>query len=148
MKKNCSTTMDKVKIMTLWREGIAKKDIGVHTGFPVRSIQRVILANRNLPEWSIPIRKKGSGRPKKTSKSTDRLLKSTVLNNPMMTAKEIKEVMFLELGNVSVHTSQQPNDDCKGNQGGDVFGARKRFSSHNLAPSAEGPETTEQVCCH
>jgi hypothetical protein len=44
--------------MTLRREGIARKEIAVHTGFPVRTVQRVILANRDLPESSIPIRKK------------------------------------------------------------------------------------------
>jgi transposase len=106
MKKRFSTTIDKAKTMTLWWEGIAIKDFGVRTGFTVRTIKRVNLANRNLPESSIRIRKKGSGSPKKTSKSTDRLLKCTVLKNPMMTAKEIKEVMALELGNVSVYTIQ------------------------------------------
>ncbi len=62
--------------------------------------------NPDLPESSIPIKKKGSGRPKKTSNSTDRLLKCIVIKNPITTAKEIKEVMALELGNVSVHTIQ------------------------------------------
>ncbi len=38
------------------------------------------------------------------SQSNERLLKCTALKNPMMNAKEIKEVMFLELGNVSVRT--------------------------------------------
>jgi hypothetical protein len=51
--------------MTLWREGIARKDIAVHTGFPVRTVQRVILANRDLPESSIPIRKKVLEGPKR-----------------------------------------------------------------------------------
>jgi hypothetical protein len=40
------------------------------------------------------------------SKSTDRLLKCTVLKNPMMTVKEIKKAMFLKLGNISVHNIQ------------------------------------------
>ncbi len=88
------------------RERIARKDNAVHTGFPVRNVQRVILANCDLPESSIPIRKKGSVRPKKTFKSTDRLLKRTVIKNPVMTAKEIKEVMALKLVNVSVRAIQ------------------------------------------
>jgi hypothetical protein len=88
------------------RERIARKDISVRSGFPVRTIQRVILANRDLPESIIPIRKKGSVRPKKAFKSTDRLLKRIVIKNPVMTAQEIKEVMALELGNVSVRTIQ------------------------------------------
>ncbi len=70
----------------------------------MKTVLRVILANRDLPESSILIRKKGSRRPKKMSQSTNRLLKCTALKNPMMAAKEIKEVMFLELGNVLVRT--------------------------------------------
>jgi hypothetical protein len=54
------------KIMTLWREGMSRKDISIRTVVPLRTVQRVILANHNLPENSVPVRKPGSGRPKKT----------------------------------------------------------------------------------
>ncbi len=104
--KKFATTIDKVKIMTLWREGMSRKDISIHTIVPLRTVQRVILANRNLPETSVPVRKPGFGRPKKTSAATDRILKRTILKYPMMTAKELKEELAQELQNVSVHTIQ------------------------------------------
>jgi transposase len=106
MVKKFATTIDKVKIMTLWREGMSRKDISIHTIVPLRTGQRVILANHNLPETSVLVRNVGSGRPKKTSAATDRILKHTITKYPMMTAKELKEELAQELQNVSIRTIQ------------------------------------------
>ena len=43
-----------------------------------------------LPPNTIPERKKGSGRPRKTSKMTDAMLKREVMVSPTVTAGELK----------------------------------------------------------
>ncbi len=52
-----------------------------------------------------PSPKKGSGRPRKTNKLTDKLLKCEVLANPTITAKEIKSNYHNLLSDVSEWTS-------------------------------------------
>jgi transposase len=97
----------KVKVMTLWNEGNKKKYISERLDINVRTVQRIIRENRLLPVGSPVLGPKPkSGRPKKTTKATDRMLKMTVCGDPFITAKELKKQMPEVLANVSVRTIQ------------------------------------------
>ncbi|KAG0725462.1 Transposable element Tcb1 transposase [Chionoecetes opilio] len=63
-------------------------------------------AVESLPPGTVPPRKPGSGAPKKTSPRTDKIMRREVLNDPAITAAELKKNHPALLGNVSVRTIQ------------------------------------------
>lgn len=70
------------------------------------TIYRLKRASSALPLGTTPRRKKGSGRPRKTSPRTDQLLKREVMSNPSITALELKENHSELLKKVTVRTIQ------------------------------------------
>jgi transposase len=88
----------KVKVMTLWNEENKKKYISERLDINVRIAQRIILENRLLPVGSPVMRPKPkSGRPRKTTKHTDRMLKMSVCGDPFITSKELKKQMQMQM---------------------------------------------------
>jgi hypothetical protein len=83
MRRKYTSLNDKLKIMTLWKEGMANHYIADTVKLPLRTVQRVVKENWNLPAGT-PVAFKKSGRPKKTSPSTDRMLKLRVLSRPSL----------------------------------------------------------------
>ena len=96
----------KESTMALFRSGEKNKTISVNLNIPLRTVQRVVKENHNIPVGTPVIMKKSPGRPKKTSKTTERLLKNTVMKEPTITAKELKDQIQGPLQNVSVRTIQ------------------------------------------
>ena len=56
----------------------------------MQTIRMLKKAAVGLPPNTIPERKKGSGRPRKTSKRTDAMLKREVMVSPTVTAGDLK----------------------------------------------------------
>lgn len=83
--------------------GISTKEIALRMGRSQRSVQRLILAARDLPTNTIPKRKAGSGRPWTISKSDMRILKRHVIAYPTITAARIK----IELPKIVGHLSER-----------------------------------------
>ena len=81
----------KEAVMALFRAGQPNKAISENLSLPLRTVQRCVKQNRDVPSGTPLIMKKSPGRPRKTSKVTDRLLKNTVMKDPNITAKELKD---------------------------------------------------------
>ena len=74
--------VEKVHIMTLREEKVSVLNICECMGRSRRSILRVLAAEKKLTRGEMPKREVGSGRPKKTSEMTDKLIKREVTINP------------------------------------------------------------------
>lgn len=107
MGRKAVTTTEKLKIMTLWKAKTKTRIISETTGIPMRTVERVIKQYRDLPDDQLPVRKPGSGRPRKTGKTAATAMLRTVLKSPAITAKELKKELSGFLGSVSVRTIQR-----------------------------------------
>jgi transposase len=107
MARKAVTVVEKVKIMTLWREKVSTRGIVDRTGVPLRTVERVIKQFRDAPEDELPLRKSGSGRPKKTPMGTSKALRRSVMVNPCISAKDLKRQLPEYLGGVSIRTIQR-----------------------------------------
>ena len=77
---------EKVRVLMLANEGMSNRDICIRTGRSMQTIRMLKKVAVGLPPNTIPERKKGSGRPRKTSKRTDAMLKREVMVSPTVTA--------------------------------------------------------------
>ena len=79
------------------QEKVSQADIAKRLNGGKRSIGRLIARHKQRPEESIPRRKKGSGRPKKITKGERQKIKKIIEKNPMLTNKEIKTKLKLQI---------------------------------------------------
>jgi len=82
---------------------MSTKVIAQKMGRSQRSIQKLLLAARDLPENTTPKRKPGSGRPKSLTNTDLRVIKRFVIANPTITAARLK----IELSAVVGHLSER-----------------------------------------
>ena len=97
---------DIIRILTLHREGKSYTQIGNAVGRHRETVKRWILRDSECKKIVTPTRKEGSGRARKTSRTTDRLLRRVVLNKPSISARELKQKLPNILENVSIRTIQ------------------------------------------
>ncbi|KAG7153811.1 Transposable element Tc1 transposase-like 6 [Homarus americanus] len=95
------TREEKVRILTLIEEKVPVNEIVRRTGRNKATIHRLKAVACELPPASVPPAKPRSGRPRKTSKTTDALLRREVLKTPHITAAELQRNHPDVLGNVA-----------------------------------------------
>ncbi|KAG7172976.1 Transposable element Tc1 transposase-like 2 [Homarus americanus] len=100
------TREEKVRILTLIEEKVPVNEILRRTGRNEATIHRLKAVARDLPPASVPPAKPRSGRPHKTSKTTDALLRREVLKTPHITAAELQRNHPGVLRNVAQRTIQ------------------------------------------
>ncbi|KAG7168315.1 Transposable element Tc1 transposase-like 9 [Homarus americanus] len=101
--------------ITRWKHGQLHHQAGAWTTAPpgIRAaipkttlLQGVASSAAACLDSNIPPRKPIPGRPGKTTKATDKLLKSEVLKNPQISETELKKAHPIVLGNISEQTIQ------------------------------------------
>nr|CAH7716389.1 unnamed protein product [Callosobruchus chinensis] len=80
----------KSRALTLLEKGDTVSAVARDLGVSRETIYQLKRSASMLPPGEVPIRKKGSGAPRKTSKRTDELLRREVLKSPSITAVELK----------------------------------------------------------
>lgn len=103
--KYCSGE-EKVRIIAWRQEHVPIKTISQRSGRSKPTVMRILAAASGLPPNTVPMHKYGGGRRKKTSNTTDTLLKRELYKNPRLTASELKAMHPDLLGDVSVRTIQ------------------------------------------
>ncbi|KAG7177742.1 putative Transposable element Tcb1 transposase-like 9, partial [Homarus americanus] len=98
--------VEKTKILTLIGQNVSLVEIARSTGHGIATVKRLKSAAAACPDSDVPPRKPIPGRPRKTTKATDELLKREVLKIPRKSAAEIKKAHPSVLGNVSERTIQ------------------------------------------
>ena len=96
----------KSRALTLLEQGVSVIRVAADLGVTRMTVYRLKKAGDALPSGTTPPRKKGSGRPRKTSPRTDFILKKEVKADPGITALEIKEKHPKLLQDVAVRTVQ------------------------------------------
>jgi hypothetical protein len=91
--------------MAWFREGVPSKEIATRLGRNVKSVQKIIAANRSQLAAASPLPKKRCGRPRLTDYRKDDRLRRHLLRNPFKTAKELKREV-IGWNNFSVRTTQ------------------------------------------
>ena len=97
---------EKARILAWKTENVSTKEISRHTGQGESTIRRLVATARCLPLSIVPPQKPVPGRPRKTSKHTDYILQCETLNNPEITAGELKRSHPTLLQGVSERTIQ------------------------------------------
>ena len=97
------STEEKARALAWAAIGMSTKEIALKMSRSQRSVQRLILASRNLPKDTIPKRKAGSGRPSTITKGDLKILRRHVLSSPTFTAARLK----IELPKVVGHLSER-----------------------------------------
>ena len=82
---------EKARIMALKEENVPIKEICARVGRSKATVMRILAASKGLPQNIVPPPKPRSGRPRKTTKKTDALLRRAVLGNPFITSTELKK---------------------------------------------------------
>ena len=80
---------EKACILAWKTENVSTKEISSRTGRGESTIRRLVATARGLPP-NVPPRKPVPGRPRKTSKCSDNILRRETLKNPEITAGELK----------------------------------------------------------
>ena len=93
----------KTRTLTLLDQGVLQKDIAKEVNVDVQTIYK---RAEGLSKGVTPERKKGSGRPRKTSLKTDNFLCRELMKNPRVTASELKKKHPKLLQDVSICTIQ------------------------------------------
>jgi|SRR5215469_10457883 len=94
-------------IIALHKCGYSIRDIAKKLTVPKSTVNFWILRHKNQGAGSTPAPKCRSGRPRKTTFHTDKVIKRTVLKNPSISAKEIKYEHINVLQDVSERTIQR-----------------------------------------
>ena len=90
-----------------WKtENVSTKEISSRTGRGESTIRCLVATARGLPPNVVPPRKPVPGKPRKTSKCTDNILRREKLKNPEITAGELKISHPTLLQGVSERTIQ------------------------------------------
>lgn len=100
------TESEKARILAYHEENVSVKEICRRTGKGKTAVYNLISRAKNLPRNEVPPRKSVPGRPRKTSPTTDKLIKRAVLKNPKITAKQLKQAYPSILHNVAERTIQ------------------------------------------
>ena len=91
-----------VAIITLSKEGYKCKDIATRVGIGVRQVQKWTKRFRDGGGEDIPTPKPRSGRPRKISNRTSKVIRRQLDKNPTLTAQKLKEKNHALLQDVSV----------------------------------------------
>lgn len=100
------STEEKARILAWKAENVSTKEISRFAGRGESTIRRLVATARDLPPNVVPPRKPVPGRPRKTSKATDNLLRRESLKDPEITAGELKRSHPNLLQGVSERTIQ------------------------------------------
>jgi len=100
------TDQEKARILAFHEENVPVKEICRRTGKGKTAVYSLISRAKNLPPNEVPPRQSVPGRPRKTSPTTDKLIKRAVLKNPKITARQLKLAYPSILGNVAERTIQ------------------------------------------
>lgn len=95
---------EKARILSWIDEKIPIKEICLRSRRSERTIFRLKNASRDVPKFTVPSHKPIPGRPRLTSKETDKLLRREVLKNPRLTASELKSCYPILLEKPSIRT--------------------------------------------
>ncbi|KAG0723184.1 hypothetical protein GWK47_005654 [Chionoecetes opilio] len=106
MGRNKLSNEEKTRALTLLKEGASVIRVAAEVNVTRMAIYNLKKAVESLPPGTVPPRKPGSGAPQKTSPRTDKIMRREVLNDPAITAAELKKKHPALLGNVSVRTIQ------------------------------------------
>jgi len=98
------TTEEKACILAWKCENVTNQEISRRTGRSLATIKRLGSARSGLLPIEVPPNKPKSGRPRKTLKATDTLLRREVMKQPDITSAELKKLNPQVLGNVSQRT--------------------------------------------
>ena len=91
-----------VVIITLYKEGYKCKDIATRVGIGVRQVQKWTKKFRDGGGDAIPTPKPRSGRPRKITNRTSKVIRRQLDKNPTLTARKLKESNPSLLQDVSV----------------------------------------------
>ena len=97
---------EKARILAWKTESVSMKEISRRTGRGESTIRRLVATARFLPLNVVPPQNPVPGRPRKTFKHTDNILRRETLNNPEITADELKRSHPTLLQGVSERTIQ------------------------------------------
>lgn len=84
------TDQQKASILAYRKEYVPNHEIGFRVGCSIATVKRIVKNAIGLPPNVVPRNKPCSGRPRKTSKTTDHLLMLEIKKNPRLTAADIK----------------------------------------------------------
>ena len=87
--KNMSEA-EKGKVLAWRQENVPMSEIARRLGRGIATIKRLCARARGMPPSHIPQRKPQSGRPRKTFRKTNALLRREVSRNPSLTAGALK----------------------------------------------------------
>ncbi|KAK4329007.1 hypothetical protein Pmani_000608 [Petrolisthes manimaculis] len=91
MGRNKLTNEEKTRALTLLKEGASVICVAAEVNVKRTAIYNLKKAAAPLPPGTVPPRKPGSGAPRKTSPRTDNIMRREVLNDPAITASELKK---------------------------------------------------------
>jgi transposase len=95
---------EKARILAYREEGVFIKEIAKRLGRSKSTINKLISEVKDFPTNYIPCHKPIMGRPRKTSRQSDTLLKFEVQKDPYLTSTELKKLHPILLQNVSART--------------------------------------------
>jgi transposase len=99
-------TARKAKIMAWHENGLSSRKIAAHLGRDQSTIVRVAQNSKKLEGGTVPERKKGSGRPKKVTKTHLGMIRRQIMKYPSMTASDLRQTVP-ELAFLSDRTIQR-----------------------------------------
>ena len=97
MPRKHMNDIERAKAIAWSQERVSQADIAKRLKVGKRTIERLIARHREKPEESIPRRKKGSGRPRKISAGEIKKIEKAIEKNPMLSSKEIKTKLNLQI---------------------------------------------------
>ena len=91
MGKKKLSEKEKAQALTKVEHGVPVTEIAADLKVSRQVVYKLMKAKRGLPKNTVPEQKTGSGRKRKTSGRTDRLLKQEVLASSSITAANLKK---------------------------------------------------------
>ena len=107
MGRRSTSKQDIGGVISLFKGKHKVKEIATLTGVCERTVQRLIKQYKESGETLTPVPKPKTGRPKKITRRTGKVLNRQVTDNPRCTARELKETNPQLLGGVSLRSVQQ-----------------------------------------
>lgn len=105
---------DVKSVIALYKAGVCTKDIAAQNLINVRTVQRLIKKFRDNGEVALPHPEPKSGRPRKLTQQTLRVICRQIKSKPSLTAREIKDKNPILLSEVSLRTIQlRMHDDLQ-----------------------------------
>lgn len=107
MRKKRLNQEEKARILALHEANVGWREISERTGRSKSAIFALLQRAKKLPAGTVPPPTPVPGRPRKTTPTTDKLIRREIIKNPRMTALELKKAHPDLLGNVAVRTIQE-----------------------------------------